>query len=362
MKAALAHGNPPPLADDGGPPLTRIFAVKTVSNRIALHCLNHWQARGRDPAALLHPCGIAHEELLIPQGRLDTGRHFRLLAGAAPHVDLALDWTPPALPGLFADFMSLASLCCNAATLRQALHFFLAYRPLIGESDEIRLQEEEGQARISYHSESDHPDVIALSSLANLCHLYALLQFYHPGQGLLVLPTPVRPRLWRELAGWLEGRLQQGAAFELHFPAALLDLAHGQCNLSLQPLLLGELDRQMAQLRPSSRYRDRVMTLIRQQLWQESAEASSLLDGVCEHLKLTRWTLNRHLREEGCHFSGLLERVRREEACRLLQDPALPLQTVGERLGFARQSSFTRFFREAFALSPREFRSRRSRL
>ena len=165
MKAALAHGNPPPLADDGGPPLTRIFAVKTVSNRIALHCLNHWQARGRDPAALLHPCGIAHEELLIPQGRLDTGRHFRLLAGAAPHVDLALDWTPPALPGLFADFMSLASLCCNAATLRQALHFFLAYRPLIGESDEIRLQEEEGQARISYHSESDHPDVIALSSL-----------------------------------------------------------------------------------------------------------------------------------------------------------------------------------------------------
>jgi AraC-like DNA-binding protein len=100
----------------------------------------------------------------------------------------------------------------------------------------------------------------------------------------------------------------------------------------------------MAQLRPSSRYRDRVMALIRQQLWQESAEASSLLDGVCEHLRLTRWTLNRHLREEGCHFSGLLERVRREEACRLLQDPALPLQTVGERLGFARQSSFTRFF------------------
>jgi NAD(P)-dependent dehydrogenase (short-subunit alcohol dehydrogenase family) len=46
----------------------------------------------------------------------------------------------------------------------------------------------------------------------------------------------------------------------------------------------------------------------------------------------------------------------------LLQDPALPLQTVGERLGFARQSSFTRFFREEFALSPREFRSRRSRL
>ena len=133
--------------------------MKTVSNRIALHCLNHWQARGRDPAALLHPCGIAHEELLIPRAARHR-RHFRLLAGAAPTWIWPSTGRPRA-PGLFADFMSLASLCCNAATLRQALHFFPAYRPLIGESDEIRLQEEEGQARISYHSESDHPDVIA---------------------------------------------------------------------------------------------------------------------------------------------------------------------------------------------------------
>ena len=154
-------------------------------------------------------------------------------------MDLAPRLDAPALPGLFADFMSLASLCCNAATLRQALHFFLAYRPLIGESDEIRLQEEEGQARISYHSESDHPDVIALSSLANLCHLYALLQFYHPGQGLLVLPTPVRPRLWRELAGWLEGRLQQGADFELRFPAALLDPPTGSATCPCNPCCSG---------------------------------------------------------------------------------------------------------------------------
>lgn len=154
-------------------------------------------------------------------------------------MDLALDWTPPALPGLFADFMSLASLCCNAATLRQALHFFLAYRPLIGESDEIRLQEEEGQARISYHSESDHPDVIALSSLANLCHLYALLQFYHPGQGLLVLPTPVRPRLWRELAGWLEGRLQQGRPSSCAFPPLCSISPTGSATFPCNPCCSG---------------------------------------------------------------------------------------------------------------------------
>ncbi|HHQ4633043.1 TPA: helix-turn-helix transcriptional regulator, partial [Aeromonas hydrophila] len=97
-----------------------------------------------------------------------------------------------------------------------------------------------------------------MSSLANLSHLYALLQFYHPGQGRLVLPTPVRPKLWRELGGWLEGRLQRGENFELRFPTALLDLAHGGCNGPLQPLLLGELDGQMRLLRPSSHYRERV--------------------------------------------------------------------------------------------------------
>lgn len=336
--------------------------MKTVSNRIALHCLTHWQRQGRDPAQLLQGAGIAREELLLPQGRIDAQRHFRLLARAAPHMNCDHWGAPPTLTGLFADFLSLASLCCNAATLRQALHFFLSFRPLIGESDRIVLREEDGQARLSYHSESDHPDVIAMSSLANLGNLYALLQFYHPGQGQLVLPALVRPALWRDLATWLGARLLRGQGFELRFPSALLDLAHLGCNLPLQPLLLGEINRQMALLRPRTRYRDRVLDLIRQTLWQEGLEERAPLAVVCDSLGLTRWTLNRHLREEGCHFSGLLDQVRREEACRLLQDPALPLQAVGDRLGFANQSSFTRFFRAAFALSPREFRSRRGRL
>lgn len=336
--------------------------MKTVSNRIALHCMHHWQRQGRDPDLLLQGAGIAKEELQLPQGRIDASRHFRLLAQVAPHADLAHNWAPPSLTGLFADYLPLASLCCNAATLRQALHFFLSFRPLIGECDRLALQEAGELARLSYHSDSDHPDVIAMSSLANLCHLYALLQFYHPGEGQLVLPTPVRPKLWRELAAWLGGRLQLGDGYQLRFPAALLDLPYAGYNGPLQPLLLEKLDTQMNLLRPSLHYKDRVIGLIRRQLWQEGADPRTLLACVCDALRLTRWTLNRHLREEGCHFSALLEQVRREEACRLLQDPGLQLQEVGGRLGFASQSSFTRFFKEAFAQSPSQYRSRRCRV
>jgi len=126
--------------------------VKTVSNRIALHCLNHWQREGRDPAQLLQEAGIAREELLLPQGRIDAQRHFRLLTRVAPHLDMSHKWSPPSLAGLFADYLPLASLCCNAATLRQALHFFLAYRPLIGECDRIVLREEEGEASVTIRS------------------------------------------------------------------------------------------------------------------------------------------------------------------------------------------------------------------
>ncbi|MGY6037139.1 helix-turn-helix domain-containing protein [Aeromonas sp. AE23HZ002T15] len=335
--------------------------MKTVSNRIALHCLHHWQRQGRDPGQLLQGAGIAREELLLPHGRIDAPRHFRLLAQVAPHMDLARNWAPPSLTGLFSDYLPLASLCCNAASWRQALHFFLSFRPLIGECDRITLQEGDELARLSYHSESDHPDVIAMSSLANLCHLYALLQFYHPGAGQLELPTPVRPKLWRELAAWLGGRLRLGDGYRLCFPARLLDEAYEGHNAPLQPLLLGELDTQMQRLRPSPHYREQVIGLIRHQLWQQGADPRTLLACVCEALRLTRWTLHRHLREEGCHFSALLEQVRREEACRLLQDPSLRLQEVGGRLGFASQSSFTRFFKEAFAQSPSQYRSRRSR-
>ena len=338
------------------------FAVKTVSNRIAQHCLAQWQIQGRDPAQLLLAAGIAKEELQLPQGRIDAQRHFRLLAHSAPHADLTRGWAPPSLTGLFADFLPLASLCCNAATLRQALHFFLSYRPLIGECDRLCLQEEDGLARLSYQSDSDHPDVIAMSSLANLCHLYALLHFYHPGQGQLVLPTPVRPKLWRELSTWLGGRLRQGDGYQLCFSAALLDQPYAGHNHALQPLLLGELGNQMSLLQPPAHYSARVLALIRGQLWQGDSEPQTLLSGICEALKLTRWTLNRYLREEGCHFSSLLEQVRREEACRLLLNPSLQLQEVGERLGFASQSSFTRFFKAAFDQSPSQYRAQRYQL
>jgi AraC-like DNA-binding protein len=346
--------------DEQAPP-TRSSAVKSVSNRIALHCLARWQAQGRDPASLLLAAGIAREELHIPLGRIDAQRHFRLLAHCAPHADLANHWSPPSLTGLFSDYLPLASLCCNAATLRQALQFFLRYRPLIGECDRITLQEQDGVARLSYYSDSDHPDVIAMSSLVNLCYLYALVQFYQPGQGQLVLPTPVRPKLWRELAAWLAGQVRLGDGYQLTFPAALLDQPYGGHNAALQPLLLGELTQQMAQLQPPSHYREQVLTLIRRQLWLGDADPRTLLAGICTTLNVTRWTLNRHLREEQCHFSALLEQVRREEACRLLLDSSLQLQEVGGRLGFASQSSFTRFFKEAFAQSPSQYRARRYR-
>ncbi|MFM4671020.1 hypothetical protein ACEUEG_18485 [Aeromonas media] len=70
--------------------------MKTVSNRIALHCLNHWQREGRDPAQLLQAAGIAREELLLPQGRIDAQRHFRLLTRVAPLTHGALCRLPAA--------------------------------------------------------------------------------------------------------------------------------------------------------------------------------------------------------------------------------------------------------------------------
>ena len=80
----------------------------------------------------------------------------------------------------------------------------------------------------------------------------------------------------------------------------------------------------MAQLRPSSRYWDRVMTLHLPAAVARERRGLLCLDGGCEHLKLTRWTSTAIL-EEGCHSrpagAGCWE-----EACRLLQDPAPPRQ------------------------------------
>ena len=72
-------------------------------------------------------------------------------------------------------------------------------------------------------------------------------------------------------------------------------------------------------------------------------------------------TLQRRLQDAGVTYGELVDRVRAEAACQLLDDPSLHLYEIASTLGFADPSSFSRFFRRMRGVAPRELRPKGSR-
>lgn len=82
------------------------------------------------------------------------------------------------------------------------------------------------------------------------------------------------------------------------------------------------------------------------------------VERAAEHLGVDRRTIHRHLAREGETFSGVVESVRRELAARYVRDQQQPLGDVSAALGFAAPSSFSRWYRQRFGVSPANDRAR----
>ena len=69
-------------------------------------------------------------------------------------------------------------------------------------------------------------------------------------------------------------------------------------------------------------------------------------------------TLQRRLHRHGLTYSALVERVRHEEACRLLQEHGKSIAEIAVRLGYSDPSHFSRAFRRWEGVCPRAHKRR----
>jgi AraC-like DNA-binding protein len=96
---------------------------------------------------------------------------------------------------------------------------------------------------------------------------------------------------------------------------------------------------------------------VRRLLVEHLGETTMTPDTAAKALAVSRRTLSRRLAEEGSSFRHILEDVRREFACALLQDRSLSIADVAFFLEYSEPSAFDRSFRRWTGQTPSAFRS-----
>ena len=81
-------------------------------------------------------------------------------------------------------------------------------------------------------------------------------------------------------------------------------------------------------------------------------------DQVARLLSMHHRTLSRRLKAEGTTFQQLLDEVRFEAACQLLDTARIPITEIAVSLGYAETSAFSRAFRRWSGATPVERRRR----
>tara|TARA_R110002111_G_scaffold94190_3_gene146192 strand:- start:6406 stop:7341 length:936 start_codon:yes stop_codon:yes gene_type:complete len=85
---------------------------------------------------------------------------------------------------------------------------------------------------------------------------------------------------------------------------------------------------------------------------QNSGARMPTLTAAARHLHMSERTLKRHLQAEGISFRQLLERVRKDRAERLLNQGALSISEIADRLGFSDASTFSQAFKRWTGTAP----------
>jgi AraC-like DNA-binding protein len=80
------------------------------------------------------------------------------------------------------------------------------------------------------------------------------------------------------------------------------------------------------------------------------------VDRVAQLIGVDRRTIHRRLSAEGASFTELVDTIRREIVIRQLIHTDRPLSEVATLVGFSSLSTFSRWFRQAFAVQPSEYR------
>jgi AraC-like DNA-binding protein len=305
---------------------------------------------GGDPTVVLPRAGLEtsaldHVENRIPYASMGRLFHECALATGCPHFGFLtyqrVRLSHLGLPG---------ELMRYSATLRAGLQAFVSYQHLNNQGMATFLLEEQDIASLGcavFQNGAEFVDQIYDAFLAVACNIMCELwgSRWAPEEVQFSRMTPADVGAYRRF-------FRAPCRFDrertaIFFPTALLNRPMPEANperlrrLEQEALIFGK-DELPSRLRRALR----IMLLSGRSSAQE----------VATLLFFHRRTLNRRLHDLGTNFQQILDEIRFEAACQLLDNTRLPLTDIAASLGYSESSAFTRAFRRWSGAAPSRWR------
>ena len=314
------------------------------------------RSKGLDPAALMAGVGLDMADLDVPDHWIPGAPAARLLELSAQQGNC------PDFGLRMADLRRLGTLgplsvvLRDEPDLRSAVDLLTRYERAYNEALHLRLREVDERATIEVWLEFGEPvpgdQALDLAMAALLGIIRALVRSnWEPLSASFSRPPPPDAAPWRRLFG-------PGVAFGreftgLIFPARELDASIVISDSSLRPYTQEFLRTIVAARAPDEVIR--VADVVEAVEFLLPLRRSSIHQ-VSRHLGLRARVLQQHLADRGETFSSIVHSTRARLAERYLANEQYSLTEVSQLLGFEAPSAFSRWFRQRFGTSPREWR------
>ncbi|MBV6416015.1 MAG: hypothetical protein CMLOHMNK_00542 [Steroidobacteraceae bacterium] len=259
----------------------------------------------------------------------------------------------PAMNKAEVDLLCYCIISCS--TLEQAIQRAADFcRMLGGRAGELSLRCMAGRAKFRMHTFHKERDASALLSDLTGLSTYARLFGWLIGTELAPLSVEVcyRQLLRDEVVAWLLPHpvVYRGSDNFLRFPASFLRLPVVRSTSELDDLLQEfpfDLTMTVSSQLPTS---ERVRVILGMALAHHVALPTT--KQIAAQLGISSATLKRRLLNEHTSLQDLKNRCRHSLALDLLQDHAMPLGEIAQRLGFGDSVNFARAFRKWTGRSP----------
>jgi AraC-like DNA-binding protein len=301
---------------------------------------------GGDPTVILPRAGLEttaldHVENRIPYASMGRLFHECAVATGCPHFGFLtyqrVRLSHLGLPG---------ELMRYSATLRTGLQKFILHQHLNNQGMATFLLEEQGIALLGcaiFQNGGEFVDQIYDAFLAVACNIMRELwgSKWTPEEVHFSRTKPADIGAYRRFFR-APCRFDRGRT-AIFFPTALLKKLMPEANPERLKIL-----EQQARIIGRGEFIFQLRRALRIMLLSGRSSAQE----VAALLFLHRRTLNRHLLNQGTNFQRVLDEIRFEVACQLLDNTRLSLTNIAASLGYTESSTFTRAFRRWCGKTP----------